>query len=429
MTTVRRMLKRIFAIGAGIGAGALFSIGALQLGAWWNLWPDRDLERNTAQVREVMRLIHNRYVDADAVPYDQLQKAALDGLAGSLDPHSGFLPAKEYRLLQEEIGSEFGGIGVQVEMVDGRLVIIAPIRGTPGDRAGLMRGDQIESINGQPVGDAGMMDIITQLRGKPGTTVTVGFRRPSEERSFELTITRERIQVDSVKVIPVDADGIGIIELTHFGETTGAEFRRGIDQLRSAGLRALVIDLRNNPGGLLTAAVDVAGPFFNRNELIVYTQGREPADRVELRGDGRDPIPSGLPVAVLINGGSASASEIVAGALKDTGRAVLVGEKTFGKGSVQTLFPLRGDAALRLTTAKYFTPSGVVIHGNGIPPDIEVKLTPEEDKAINLQHLRADITDPEEFKERFGVDLVPDRQLEAARAALRERLAPVPVVL
>src|SRR5690554_2731142 len=141
MTTVRRMLKRIFAIGAGIGAGALFSIGALQLGAWWNLWPDRDLERNTAQVREVMRLIHNRYVDADAVPYDQLQKAALDGLAGSLDPHSGFLPAKEYRLLQEEIGSEFGGIGVQVEMVDGRLVIIAPIRGTPGDRAGLIRGD------------------------------------------------------------------------------------------------------------------------------------------------------------------------------------------------------------------------------------------------------------------------------------------------
>ncbi len=418
------MLKRIFAIGAGIGAGALFSIGTLHLGAFWGLWPDRELERSTAQVREVMRLAHERYVDGDAVSYEKLQKAALDGITASLDPHSSYMPAKEYHLLQEEIGNEFGGIGVQVEMVEKILTIIAPIRGTPGDRAGLLRGDQIISIAGKPVGETDMMGIITQLRGKPGTEVTVGFRRPSEDRSFELTIKRELIQVDSVKVIPIDADGIGDIEITHFGETTGAEFRRGLDQLRTAGMRALIIDLRNNPGGLLDAAVEVAGPFFNRNELIVYTQGREPGDRIELRGDGRDPVQPNLPIVVLINGGSASASEIVAGALKDTGRAVLVGEKSFGKGSVQTLFPLKGEEALRLTTAKYFTPSGVVIHGKGIQPDIEVKLTPDEDKAVSLQHLRADVTDPAEFKERFDVELVPDRQLEAAKTALREKLAP-----
>ncbi len=427
MTTVRRMLKRIFAIGAGIGVGLLCSVGAVHLGALWGLWPDRELERSTAQIREVMQLVHDRYVDADVVSYEALKQAALDGIAASLDPHTGYLTAGDFKLLQEEIGSEFGGIGVQVEMIEGRLTVIAPIRGTPGDRAGLLRGDQIESIDGEPAGDADLMTLIAKLRGKPGTNVTIGVRRPSEDRSFELTIRRENIHVDSVKVVEPDADGIGIIEIVHFGEDTGDEFRRALDRLRAAGMRALVIDLRDNPGGLLDAAVEVAGPFFHRNELIVYTKGRSASDRLELRSDGRDSVPSDLPVAVLINGGSASASEIVAGALKDTGRAVLVGDKSFGKGSVQTLYPLRGDEALRLTTAKYFTPSGVVIHGKGIPPDIEVKLTPDEEKAVALQHLRADVTDPAEFKERFGVDLVPDRQLAAAKAAVLEKLKPAVV--
>lgn len=424
MTTVRRMLKRIFAIGAGIGVGLLCSVGAVHLGALWGFWPDRELERSTAQVREVMRLVHERYVDGEAVSYEALKKAALDGIAASLDPHTGYMTAEDFHILQEEIGSEFGGIGVQVEMVDGHLTVVAPIRGTPGDRAGLLRGDRIETIDGDPVGDDDLMVYIARLRGKPGTEVTIGIRRPSEERFFELAIRREVIRVDSVKVVAPDADGIGVIEVIHFGEKTGAEFRRALDRLRAEGVRALVIDLRDNPGGLLDAAVEVAGPFFNRNELIVYTRGRDPSDRIELRSDGRDSVPPGLPVAVLINGGSASASEIVAGALKDTGRAVLVGDKSFGKGSVQTLYPLRGDEALRLTTAKYFTPSGVVIHGQGIPPDIEVKLTPDEEKAVSLQHLRDDLTDPVEFRERFGVDLVPDRQLEAAKAALLEKLQP-----
>ncbi|MFH1496342.1 MAG: S41 family peptidase [Verrucomicrobiota bacterium] len=418
------MLKRIFAIGAGIGVGLLCSVGAVHLGALWGFWPNRELERSTAQVREVMRLVHERYVDEQAVSYEALKQAALDGIAASLDQHSGYLTAEDYHLLQEEIGNEFGGIGVQVEMMEGKLTVVAPIRGTPGDRAGLLRGDQIESIEGEPVGDADLMALIARLRGKPGTEVAIGVRRPSEDRSFELTIRREVIRVDSVKTVAPDADGIGVIEIVHFGEKTGGEFRRALDRLRAEGMRALVIDLRDNPGGLLNAAVEVAGPFFHRNELVVYTQGRDPADRIELRSDGRDAVPSDLPVAVLINGGSASASEIVAGALKDTGRAVLVGDKSYGKGSVQTLYPLRGDEALRLTTAKYFTPSGVVIHGQGIPPDIEVKLAPDEEKAVALQHLRADLTDPAEFKERFGVDLVPDRQLEAAKSALRDKLAP-----
>ncbi|TAG29480.1 MAG: hypothetical protein EAZ36_04095, partial [Verrucomicrobia bacterium] len=203
---------------------------------------------------------------------------------------------------------------------------------------------------------------------------------------------------------------------------TGKAFKAALRGLEARDLRALVIDLRNNPGGLLTAAVEVVEPFFAKNELVVYTEGRSRGAREDLLAEGGFTSPLSVPLAVLVNGGSASASEIVAGALWDTRRAVLVGEKTFGKGSVQSIFQLNEASALRLTTARYFTPSGRMIHGKGIPPDLEIVLTPEQEKAVFFQRLRPELTNPVEFKARFGVEMAEDTQLAAALVELKAEL-------
>jgi carboxyl-terminal processing protease len=221
-----------------------------------------------------------------------------------------------------------------------------------------------------------------------------------------------------VRGVRVLDDGIGYVQVTEFSEQTGTQFRHALADLLQAGINSLVIDLRNNPGGLLEAAVEVAEPFFGHGELMVYTQGRKPADREEFRCEVNGG-PLGLPVAVLINAGSASAAEIVAGALKDAGRAVLVGERSFGKGSVQTVFKLENGEGLRLTTARYFTPSGAMIHERGITAHVEVVMTPDEDAKLAQQRSRSDITDPEEFRARFGFAPVADRQLETALAMLK----------
>jgi carboxyl-terminal processing protease len=221
-----------------------------------------------------------------------------------------------------------------------------------------------------------------------------------------------------VSAARVLSDGIGYIQLTQFTERTGEEFINALNKLNEQGMSSLVLDLRNNPGGLLDAAVAVAEPFFKKGELIVYTQGRQPADRETFRAEV-DEEPLGMPVAVLINAGSASAAEIVAGALKDTGRAVIVGERSFGKGSVQSIFRLKNGEGLRLTTARYYTPSGVTIHEKGVAPNVEVVMTPEDDNKLRLQRARDDVKDPTEFKERFGFEPIEDRQLQAALDVLR----------
>ena len=340
----------------------------------------------------------------------------------ALDPHSEYLDAADYKELQEDISAEFGGIGVQVELNKaGRVVVIAPVAGTPGDRAGIRRGDEIVSIDGADLIKPAMQDIVTRLRGKPGSKVRLGLHRPSDSKDLALTLTRESIHVESVRDAHVLPDGIGYLQLTQFADHTADEFMKALKQLQAQGMRALIIDERNNPGGLLDTVVDVAGPFFKNGELIVYTQGRNPKDRDEYRADNPAP-PLTLPVAVIINAGSASAAEILAGALKDTHRAVIVGERSFGKGSVQSIFKLGNSDGLRLTIARYYTPGGEVIHGHGIAPDVEMVATPEEDRSLALQRDRSDITDPAAFKERFGIELVPDRQLAAAVDVLHATL-------
>lgn len=422
------MLKRIVSIGFGVIAGYLMTLGVVQVVAAWGLWPDRETSQAAEQVTQVMRLLNRHYVDANAVGGAKLADRAIESMVGVLDPYSQFLPPKAYAHLEEEVDGSFGGIGVQVEEVDGRIVVVAPIAGTPGERAGILRGDVLVGVDGADVRGLKLEEFIGKLRGKPGSSVTVGIERGLPPREIEFKLKREVIQVESVRDAKLLDDGVGYVRVTMFAEKTGAEFKAAVNKLREEGARALVIDLRNNPGGLLTAAVEVVEPFFPRGELVVYTQGRKEDDRLELLSKNGDD-PWRVPIAVLVNGGSASAAEIVAGALKDTRRAVLVGEKTFGKGSVQTIFPIKGRSALRLTTARYFTPSGVTIHEKGIQPDLREAMTPEEEKAVFLHRLRPDIDDPEVFKERFGVSMVEDRQLAAALRVLLARLSgqPFPV--
>jgi carboxyl-terminal processing protease len=415
------MLKRILIVASGVLLGVTLSMGVAGVAAAWGWWPNRDLDRSSRQVREVLRIVNENYVDADAAAIPRLSEAALQGVLGSLDPHSEYMNAKNYTRLNEEISNEFGGIGVQVELRKGNVVVIAPIAGTPGARAGILRADIIASIDGQKLEKPTLDDVVGRLRGKPGTSVKIGFIRPSTGKEFEVTVKRERIKVESVRDVRLRPDGIGYVQITQFSERTGEEFVRALNTLNGRDMRALIIDLRDNPGGLLTAAVEVAEPFFNKGELIVYTQGRREGDRDEFRAAAPEPRLT-LPVAVLINAGSASAAEIVSGALKDTRRAVIIGERSFGKGSVQTILPLSNGEGLRLTTARYYTPGGVTIHEKGVTPDVEIVMSPAEDESARIQRSRDDLTDPVEFKERFKIEVTPDRQLEAAVAVLQSAL-------
>jgi carboxyl-terminal processing protease len=419
MPTVVRMFKRILVLSSGILLGIVLTISGLRVVATWSILPNRDLSRSASYVKDVMKLVSESYVDERSAAYDKLARNALHGMVESLDPHSEFLEAHDNAEFEEDLVGEFGGIGVQVETRDNRVIVVAPLAGTPGERAGIQRGDEIVSIDGKTIENSGSVDsVVERLRGKPKTSVALRIFRPSNQQTLNLKLVREVIKVESVRDVRVLEDGIGYIQLTEFSEHTGEQFVHALEQLLRDGATSLVIDLRNNPGGLLDAAVEVAEPFFKKGELIVYTQGRKPADRDEYRAEAtNDPV--NLPIAVLINAGSASAAEVLTGALKDTGRAVVVGERSFGKGSVQSVFKLNNGEGLRLTTARYYTPSGVSIHEKGIAPHVEVVMTPEEDTRLARQRSRSDITDPKEFKERFGFEPVVDRQLQAAIDVLK----------
>ena len=314
--------------------------------------------------------------------------------------------------------SDLGGIGIQVEMKDGQVTIIAPIADTPGEKAGIRRGDKILGVDGKLFDKPTLDKTVERLRGKPGTTVTLMLRRPLEDKSFDVKITREVVKVTSVRDAHIIEPGVGYVQITAFTDHTGVEFSKALTKLQEQGMKSLVLDLRNNPGGVLDAAVAVAEPFFKPGELIVYTQGRTPESREEFRA-GKSARSLSVPLAVLVNSGTASASEIVSGALKDTGRAVLVGETTFGKGLVQTVLKLPNGDGLRLTTAKYYTPNGISIQAKGIVPQIPVAVTLQEEDNLRIQRLRTDLADPKEFKERFGSEPVADRQLQTAVDVLK----------
>ena len=252
--------------------------------------------------------------------------------------------------------------------------------------------------------------------------MTVTIFRPATKQTLDFPLLRARIRLDSVRNATLRPGGLGYLQVTQFSERTGKEFAAALSGLERQGLRGLVIDLRNNPGGLLDAAIDVCNEFFNDGELIVFTQGRAPESRENYNANNGHRRRA-YPIALLVNGGTASAAEIVAGAMKDTKRAVIVGEKTFGKGSVQSIIELQQGEGLRLTTARYYTPSGITIHEKGIAPHVEIEISADDEAKLRLQQSRADLTEPVEFKERFGFDRLEDLQLNAAEEVLTGVLA------
>jgi carboxyl-terminal processing protease len=411
---LRRSLLIVLAAAAGFG---LAQFAARQHGApsWW---PDRERDRQVRYFREVLQLVKENYVGDTPSDYASLTRAALDGMVSQLDPHSQFMPADEFRETEDELSNTFNGVGIQVEERNGHVVIVAPIAGSPADRAGLRRGDQLVKIDGEPLQNPSLDSTIKLVRGETGSLVTLTIFRPSQNRTIDYPLRRERIKMESVRLTSLRPGGIGYLQITQFSERTGEEFAAALAGLEKQGLRALVIDLRNNPGGLLDAAIAVCEEFFDKDELIAYTQGRTPDSRENFYAGKRHP-PRAYPVAILVNGGTASAAEIVAGAMRDTKRAVIVGEKTFGKGSVQSVIELDRGEGLRLTTARYYTPSGVTIHEKGISPQVEVEISPDDEAKLRVQQLRPDLEPlpDDDFKP------IEDIQLNAAVEVLTGVLA------
>ena len=329
---------------------------------------------------EVMDRIKAAYVE----PVDDktLLENAIKGMLSNLDPHSAYLGPEDFAELQESTSGEFGGLGIEVGTEDGNIKIVSPIDDTPASKAGIQAGDFIVKINGQPTRGLTMTEAVDKMRGKVGQKITLTLVR-NGGTPFDVTLTRANIQVKSVKSQLLE-DGYGYIRITQFQVKTGEEVASALSKLRRENgnkkLKGIILDLRNNPGGVLQSAVEVVDHFIKKG-LIVYTKGRLPNSELRFSATGKD-LSEGVPLVVLINGGSASASEIVAGALQDQKRGVVMGTTSFGKGSVQTVLPLNNDRALKITTALYFTPNGRSIQAQGIVPDIEVsraKITREQD--------------------------------------------------
>ena len=396
---------------------------------------------------KVVEQVRANYVDADKSSYQDLIHGALRGMLQSLDPHSQFMDAESFQAMKEDTAGKFGGLGITIGVKDGLLTVIAPMEDTPAFRAGLWSGDKITEINGDSTEGLALEDAVKKLRGDPGTTVKIKIFRPKTQLMKEFELERAIINVPSIKDTRVLDGDIGYVRMLQFGEDTSADLQKALDELEGRKDRALVLDLRSNPGGLLTAAVEVAQKFLDRGDLIVFTRGRDNRMERSYRARARQVFPA-VPMVVLINGYSASASEIVAGALQDNRRAVLVGEKSFGKGSVQSVLPQEAGTAIRLTTAKYYTPSERVIHDNGIEPDVVVPISVENWRNILLARNRAEEknggdappagdegwvdeergelglpSEPAEAPELVDLDQVTDPQLDRACDMLRGILA------
>ena len=328
----------------------------------------------TLRLIGVMKLVKARYVED--VPVETLMNGAIKGVVSSLgDPHSIYMDAKLYREFMIETEGSFGGVGIVIGVKDKVLTVVSPIEGTPGDKAGIKSGDQIMKINGQDTKDMALDEAVNKIRGPEGTQVTLSMLRNQEIKDY--TLTRSNIQIKTVsgKMLPGD---IGYIRLSMFNENTGSDFNRKLQELEKAGMKALILDLRDNPGGLLEESAKVAGKLVPKGPIVSVVQ----------RSGQRDTQYSSLdmlkyPLAVLVNGGSASASEIVAGAVQDTASGTLVGTKTYGKGSVQTIQRLDSNTAIKLTIAKYYTPKERSINGIGIEPDVKVELPESKDQTGN----------------------------------------------
>ncbi|HWG70721.1 MAG TPA: S41 family peptidase [Steroidobacteraceae bacterium] len=324
---------------------------------------------------DVLERVKHDYV----TPVDdhQLLQAAIRGMVSSLDPYSAYLDGEEYDEVKISSSGQYSGVGIEISMEDDEVVVVSPFEGSPAAVAGIRPGDVITSIDGVAVNTTTLADTIGRMRGKEGTSVKIGILREGSAEPLQFTLKRSRVELHSVNTQWLEP-GIGYARISQFSETTGDDLDGALKALRKrngAALKGLVLDLRNNPGGVLEAAVSVADLFLDSG-VIVTAKGRTPESNFEMDATPGDVL-NGAPIVVLVNGGSASAAEIVAGALKDNHRAKLMGRTTFGKGSVQTVIPLSGDRAIKLTTSLYYTPSGLSINHRGIAPDIELERDPK----------------------------------------------------
>ena len=362
------MSKKIILVLLGLGLG-VFLISSMALSAGADRKKKDELYQEVGLFADTLAIIQTEYVD-ETKPKDLIY-GSLKGMLSSLDPHSQFMDPDTYEDLRTETEGKFGGLGIEVTVKDSLLTVVTPLEGTPAWKAGIRAGDRIVRIDNLITRDMSITDAVKKLRGSPGDPVNITVLRESENKLLDFKIIRAIINIKDIKQARILEDGIGYIRLVEFTENTDRDFSAAMKKLSKDGMRAIILDLRNNPGGLLEMAVKVAEKFVPKGKMIVYTKGRQPSQDLEFIASYARPNLD-LPMVVLINEGSASGSEIVAACFQDYRRAIIVGTKSFGKGSVQTVIPLGDGSALRLTTSKYFTPLGKVIHDKGVIPDIVV---------------------------------------------------------
>jgi carboxyl-terminal processing protease len=354
---------------------------------------------------DALRIVKENYVEQ--VSMKDLIYGALNGMTKSLDPFSSFFTPKQYESFRQETEGEFGGVGIEIGMEKGRPVVISPIEGTPAFRAGIKAGDVILEVNGEDTSNMSLIDVVQRIRGKVGTKVQLTIYRKGMEKPMKIELERALIKIESVKWTTLG--DVGYIKLSQFNENVSVQVERALKELASQKVKGVILDLRNDPGGLLSEAVNVADLFLPEGRLVVYTRSRN-GETQKYFARRKPVVPDELPVIVLINKGSASASEIVAGALQDYKRAVILGEKSFGKASVQNIIPLEDGSALKLTVAHYYTPLGRLIHNKGIVPDVQVAMDENQEEALQ-EAIRQ-----KRLEGKNGLILLPEKDPQLSKA-------------
>lgn len=405
-------------------AGIIICLALILANRWKPQSKKLSDESYLSLLREAYSAVNKSYVEK---PDDKkLVKSMVDGMLAALDPHSAYLPPEPYKEMEIQMSGAFGGVGIELGMKEGKLTVIAPIDDTPAFRAGIHANDHIWKIDGTSTRDMNIAAAVKRMRGEKGTPVTLTILRGDSVRPLTFPLIRDIIKIKSLKSRMLD-QGYGLIRISQFQERTGSDFRQALQDLHTASggtLKGLIIDLRYNPGGVLGPCIEVANCFIGddiNNTLIVSTKGRlREANRAFNASIGaKEPR---YPMVVLVNGGSASASEIVAGALQDHKRAIIMGKQTFGKGSVQSVIPLKGAAALKLTTARYYTPSGRSIQAKGIVPDVYV----ESVKPMPVKGVAEGTFKEKDLENRLAPEAVPGEPKEKSSPAVKPALPPVP---
>ena len=407
--------KRKSLWGVGLGLFLLFSLVIINSKAIQGVAEKgNEIYEQIKLLSEVFVLVRDNYVEP--VDAKKLIYGACEGMVNKLDPFSQFMDPQAHEMMKSETEGKFGGLGIRIAIQEGRLTVVTPLPRTPAYELGILPGDKIMKIEGKDTKDITLSEAVNLLRGKPGTEVTISIFREGEKDLIDFTITRAIVKIESVPDAKMFTDKIGYIELTEFSKETPDEFDKVWKKLRKQGMESLILDLRYNPGGLLTTAVEICKNFIGDKKLIVYTRGRSEEQVIKFFAE-RKTKHEKVPLVILVNKGSASGSEIVAGCVQDWKRGIVLGEKTFGKASVQSLMPLSDGSGLRLTTAKYYTPNGRLIHEVGITPDIVVQVPLETMAELMKQREKIYGLTPEAEKEKEK-EKIKDPQIERAKEIL-----------